>query len=69
MYQYLQKVNAKHDLQLSTYPELYKWSINNIDQFWQSVWDFVGIRAQGKATRVRSQFVALVSHADFVTGS
>jgi acetoacetyl-CoA synthetase len=53
MYAYLQKVNKTYGLQLSTYHELYQWSIDNIDQFWQSVWDFVGVRAQGKATRVR----------------
>ena len=53
MYQYLQKVNETHRLQLSTYSELYEWSIDNIDWFWQSVWDFVGVRAQGKANRVR----------------
>ena len=53
MYQYLQRVNEAYDLRLSTYPELYQWSIDNIDLFWQSVWDFVGVRAQGRAARVR----------------
>lgn len=53
MYQYLQQVNKTYGLQLETYPELHQWSVDNIDQFWQSVWDFVGIRAQGRATRVR----------------
>ena len=52
MYQYMQRVNSAHGLHLSTYPELYQWSIDNIDLFWQSVWDFVGVRAQGRATRV-----------------
>lgn len=53
MYHFLQKVNKTYGLQLSTYPELYQWSIDEIDQFWQSVWQFVGVRAQGHATRVR----------------
>lgn len=52
MYQYLQRVNEAYGLRLSTYPELYQWSIDNIDSFWHSVWDFVGVRAQGRAARV-----------------
>jgi acetoacetyl-CoA synthetase len=55
MYQFLQKVNQAHGVQLSTYPELHQWSIENIDDFWQTVWEFVGVRAQGKATRVSQQ--------------
>lgn len=53
MYRFLETVNKTFGLQLSTYHELYQWSIENIDQFWQSVWDFVGVRAQGQAARVR----------------
>lgn len=55
MYQFLQEVNKTRELQLSTYQELHQWSIDNIDEFWQDVWDFVGVRAQGKATRVSQQ--------------
>ena len=52
MYKYLQAVNQEHNLQLSTYPELHDWSIRNIDAFWQSVWKFVGIKADGDASPV-----------------
>lgn len=58
MYEFLQKVNKTHGLQLSTYPELHQWSVDNIDEFWQDVWDFVGVRAQGKAARVRPERAA-----------
>ncbi|KAF2026907.1 acetoacetate-CoA ligase [Setomelanomma holmii] len=47
MHGYLQATNQEHGLDLSTYPELYQWSIKNIDPFWQSVWKFVGINAEG----------------------
>jgi acetoacetyl-CoA synthetase len=57
MYQFLQEVNSTYGLQLSTYSELHQWSIENIDQFWQRVWEFVGVRAQGKAARVRHYLV------------
>lgn len=52
MYQFLQRVNKAHGLQLSSYQELHQWSVENINEFWQDVWEFVGVRAQGKATRV-----------------
>ncbi|KAH7083851.1 hypothetical protein FB567DRAFT_93345 [Paraphoma chrysanthemicola] len=50
MYRYLQTVNREHNLQLSTYSELHDWSIRNIDAFWQSVWKFVGVKAEGDAS-------------------
>jgi acetoacetyl-CoA synthetase len=52
MHAYLKAVNHAHDLHLSSYPELHQWSIGNIDAFWQSVWKFVGIRAEGEASPV-----------------
>jgi hypothetical protein len=59
MYQYLQSVNQTYNVQLSTYPELYQWSIKNIDAFWQSVWKFTGVRADGDASPVsRREFYA-----------
>jgi acetoacetyl-CoA synthetase len=52
MYKYLQEINYTYNLSLSTYPELHRWSIDNIDAFWQSVWKFVGVRAEGDASPV-----------------
>jgi acetoacetyl-CoA synthetase len=52
MHRYLQAVNQSHDLRMSTYSALHQWSIENIDAFWQSVWNFVGIRADGDASPV-----------------
>jgi acetoacetyl-CoA synthetase len=37
--QFLRKVNAKHDLQLNSYEDLYIWSITRIADFWDMVWD------------------------------
>lgn len=52
MYEFLQKVNKSHGLQLCSYEELHRWSCENINEFWQDVWGFVGVRAQGQAIRV-----------------
>lgn len=54
MFKYLETVNRKHGLSISMYPELHKWSIDHIDDFWRSVWDFVGIRHEGEALSVRT---------------
>lgn len=40
---FTRRINAAHGLSLSTYHELYKWSTENIDQFWSAVWDDTGI--------------------------
>jgi len=55
MTKYLRHVNITYDLQLSTYGDLHTWSIQNIDTFWESVWKFVGVRAEGSATPVSSK--------------
>lgn len=52
MSQFLHEVNKTYGQQLSDYRELHKWSIANTNDFWQSTWDFVGIRHQGQASRV-----------------
>lgn len=45
MWRFLEHVNAKYGLSLKDYPELYKWSVDNVPDFWGEVWHFVGIRA------------------------
>ena len=45
MWQFLEAVNKKHNLDLHDYPDLYQWSIENVEQFWEQVWGFVGITA------------------------
>jgi hypothetical protein len=60
MYEYLQAVNKEHNLHLSTYRELHQWSITNIDAFWQSVWKFVGVKAEGDASPVSRQRMSSV---------
>jgi len=54
MSKYLQHVNYTYNLRLSTYPELHRWSIDHIDTFWESVWKFVGVRAEGSESPVSS---------------
>lgn len=36
-------VNSKYGISLSSYEDLYKWSIENISDFWSTVWDETGV--------------------------
>jgi acetoacetyl-CoA synthetase len=41
-------VNEKHGLEINSYDELYKWSIENIQDFWAAMWEFGQIKASRK---------------------
>jgi hypothetical protein len=52
MFKFLEHVNAKYGLQLSSYEELQIWSVDHIGKFWGRVWNFVGVKASSQPTRV-----------------
>jgi acetoacetyl-CoA synthetase len=39
-------------LGLNDYPAFYRWTIENPEQFWDSVWKFAGVRSSAKGERV-----------------
>ncbi|MGQ9833430.1 MAG: acetoacetate--CoA ligase [Candidatus Villigracilaceae bacterium] len=45
---FINEVNARHKLNLASYSDLYNWSVTHIPDFWQTVWDFVEIKASKK---------------------
>lgn len=40
MYNFINYVNERYNQKLEDYDGLYQWSINDIEQFWVSVWNF-----------------------------
>ncbi|MBI2090498.1 MAG: acetoacetate--CoA ligase [Deltaproteobacteria bacterium] len=42
---FIRHVNEKWSLDIKTYPELYRWSVENISAFWATFWDHAGVRA------------------------
>jgi len=38
-------VNEKHGLEIDSYDKLYEWSIENIPEFWEAMWDFWEVKA------------------------
>jgi acetoacetyl-CoA synthetase len=45
---FIKFVNKKHGLKIESYAQLYKWSIENISDFWEAMWDFAEIKASRK---------------------
>jgi len=46
--QFISFVNEKHGLEIDSYNQLYKWSIENIPDFWAAMWEFGEIKASRK---------------------
>ncbi len=45
MYAFMQAVNEKFNKNFASYDELYQWSVDNLEDFWALLWDFVGVKA------------------------
>ncbi len=45
MTRFINELNRTHDLHISSYRQLYEWSVNEISDFWAVMWEFAGIRA------------------------
>lgn len=52
-------VNARFHLNINSYHELHAFSIDRLEDFWATVWDFAGIRASSRFDRVLSDANAL----------
>ncbi|SOV08525.1 related to Acetoacetyl-CoA synthetase [Ustilago sp. UG-2017a] len=52
-------VNARHNLNLTTYNDLHSFSIDRLTDFWTAVWDFAGIRSSSRFSSVLSDPDAL----------
>ena len=45
IYQFMGVINNKFNKDLEDYGQLYQWSVENIPEFWESMWDFAQIKA------------------------
>jgi acetoacetyl-CoA synthetase len=45
MYRFMGVINEKYNENFSEYGALYQWSIEHIPEFWESLWDFVEVKA------------------------
>lgn len=52
---FMHQIGRKYNVSLTTYNELYRWSIENIAEFWAEAWHFTGVVAQKGFDEVGSQ--------------
>jgi acetoacetyl-CoA synthetase len=49
--EYMRWLKAERGLDLSTYDELWRWSVDDLEGFWSSIWDFFVVQADGEHER------------------
>ncbi len=52
MTRFMREVNARYKLNIDSYSDLYKWSVENIPDFWAEVWDFAEVKASQRYDKV-----------------
>ena len=45
MYRFMTRVNERYGTQFTQYPDLWEWSVNNLEDFWTITWKFIDIKA------------------------
>ena len=49
---FARRVIRERELGINNYPAFYRWSVEEPEQFWDSLWEFAGVRAKPKGARV-----------------
>ena len=52
LFRFMNRINEQYGTRLTTYPDLYQWSVDHIPDFWARMWDFAGIVHSAPYTRV-----------------
>jgi acetoacetyl-CoA synthetase len=50
--EYMRWLETEYGLEFDTYDELWRWSVDDLEAFWASIWDFFEVRADGGYERV-----------------
>ncbi|KAI2615273.1 acetoacetate-CoA ligase [Hypoxylon sp. NC1633] len=69
MYRFLQHVRSKYNIDIQDYPSLYKWSVENISDFWAELWRFCGIKASRPYSYILPDNAAMFPRPDFFAGA
>ncbi|KAF2148259.1 acetoacetate-CoA ligase, partial [Myriangium duriaei CBS 260.36] len=69
MWDFLTNVNKKYNKNLTTYNQLYQWSIDNVAEFWSETWQHVGIRASKPFEKAISDEDTMWPRPDFFPGA
>src|SRR6266849_5315687 len=50
--QFARQIVRKRRLELNSYPEFYRWTVDHPEEFWSDVWDFCGVIASRRGSSV-----------------
>ena len=50
--QFARQIVRKRRLELNSYPEFYRWTVDNPEEFWSDLWDFCGVIASRRGSSV-----------------
>lgn len=64
---FLSWVNQKFDFTFSSWDELYQWSVTDIEDFWETVWEYFGVQSHAPYTSVLEERV--MPHAQWFAGA
>ncbi|HEX6153214.1 MAG TPA: AMP-binding protein, partial [Solirubrobacterales bacterium] len=46
--EFMRWLKRERGLAFDGYPELWQWSVDDLDAFWDAIWDFFGVQADGE---------------------
>jgi acetoacetyl-CoA synthetase len=67
MESFLHMINNRFNLKLNSYEDLHKWSVENLEKFWDACWDYVGVMGK-KGSRVRNYSERMIDAEFFPDG-
>lgn len=47
---FIDRINAAHGLDIGSYSQLWRWSVDHIPEFWAAMWEFAEVRASRGST-------------------
>lgn len=56
IFQYLQWLQNQKKLQFKDYSSLWKWSVQNIEDFWMSIWNYFNVQYSGAINQVLTTY-------------
>ncbi len=51
MTRFMSWVGERHDRSFADYGELWRWSVDELEEFWACLWEFCGVRARSPTSR------------------
>ena len=55
MTRYMRWLESERELSFGAYDELWRWSVDSLEDFWRSIWDFFDVRSSAPPTSVLSE--------------